>query len=58
MSEKNEQIFQSSNKCWRWDKLFDVGDNRPSTGKYRVSAHWSCNINLRLIKLFLEYFII
>ena len=44
MSEKDEQIFQSSNKCWICDKLFDVVDNKVRdhchiTGKYRVSAH-------------------
>ena len=55
MSEKGEQIFQSSNKCWICDKLFDVEDNKVRdhghvTGKYRGSARWSCNINLRLTK--------
>ena len=44
MSEKDEQIFQSSNKCWICDKLFDVGDNKIRdhchiTGKYRGYAH-------------------
>ena len=54
MPEKDEQIFQSSNKCWFiCDKLFDVGDDKVRDhchirGKYRGSAHWSCNINLRL----------
>ena len=28
ISEKDEQIFQSSNKCWICDKLFDIGDNK------------------------------
>ena len=51
----NEQKFQSSNTYWICDKLFDVGDNkvrdhRHVTGKYRGSAHWSCNINLKLTK--------
>ena len=55
MSEKDEQILQSSNKCWICDKLFDVGDDKVrdhchKTGKYRISAHWSCNINLGLTK--------
>ena len=55
MPEKDEQRFQSSNKCWIW-KLFDVGDNEVRdhchvTGKYRGSAHWSCNNNnLKLTK--------
>ena len=52
-SEKDEQIFQSSNECWICDRLFDVGDNKVRdhchiTGKYRRCAHWSCNINLTL----------
>ena len=55
MSEKDEQVFQSSNKCWICHKLSDVGDNkvrdhRHITGKYRGSAHWSCNVNLKLTK--------
>ena len=55
MSEKDEQIFQLSNKCWICDKLFDVGDNKVRdhchiTGKYRGSDHWSCNIKLWLTK--------
>ena len=38
-----EQRFQSSNKCWIYDKLFDVDDNKVRghchlTGKYRGSA--------------------
>ena len=57
MSEKDEQRFHSSNKCWMCDKLLDVGDNkvrdhRHITGKYRGSAHWSCNIKLKLTKRF------
>ena len=55
MSEKDEQIFQSSNKRWINDKLFDVVDNKVRdqchiTRKYRGSAHWSCNVNLKLTK--------
>ena len=55
MSENDEQRSQSSNKSWICDKLFDVGDNKVRdhchvTGKYRGSAHWSCNINLGLTK--------
>ena len=53
MSENSEQIFQSSNKSWICDKLFDVVDNKVRdhchiTGKYRGSAHCSCNVNLKL----------
>ena len=45
--------FKSSNTCLICNKLFDVGDNKVRdhghiTGKYRGSAHWSCNINLKL----------
>ena len=55
MPEKDEKIFQSSNKCWICNKLFNVGDNKVRqhfhiTGKFRGSAHWSCNINLMLAK--------
>ena len=55
MSSEDEERFQSSNKCWIRDKLFDAGDNKVRnyghvTGKYRGSAHWSCNINLKLTK--------
>ena len=51
MSEKDEQRFQSSNKCWICDKLFDVGDNKVRDhchiiGRYRGSARWSFNIKL------------
>ena len=28
MSEKGEQIFQSSSKCWICDKSFEVRDKR------------------------------
>ena len=55
MSAKDEERFQSSNKCWIYNKLLEVGDNKVRdnchiTGKYRGSAHWSCNINLKLTK--------
>ena len=57
-STKDEEIFQSSNKCWICNKLFDIGDNKVRDhchviGKYRGLAHRSCNINLRLTKRFL-----
>ena len=55
MSAEDERRFQSSNKCWICNKLFaaedmKVGDDFHVTGKYRGSAHWSCNINLKLTK--------
>ena len=50
---EDEERFQSSNKFWICDKLFDVGDNKVRnhchiTGKYRGSAHWSCHVNIKL----------
>ena len=55
MSVKEEEKFQSSNSCWIWDKLFDVGDKKVRdhchiTGKYRGATHFSCNANLKLSK--------
>ena len=55
MSGENEERFQLSNKCWMCNKLFDARDNKVRdhchvTGKYRGSAHWSLNINLRLAR--------
>ena len=54
MPPEDEERFPFSSKCWTCSKLFDVGDNKIRdrcliTGKYRVSAHQSCNINLKLI---------
>ena len=51
MAAEAEQRFQSSNKCWICAKLFDAGDNKVRDhsyviGKYRGSAHWSCNIKI------------
>ena len=55
MSAEEEERFQSINSCWICDKLYDVGDDKVRdhchiTGKYRVAAHWSCNINLGMSK--------
>ena len=50
MSAEDEERFQLSNSCWTCDKLFDVGDDCHITEKYRGSAHWSCNINLKFAK--------
>ena len=54
MSEEEEQ-FQSSNICWVCEKLIDndhekVRGHCHVTGKFRDAAHWSCNINVQLIK--------
>ena len=52
MTEEEEQ-FQSSNICWICEKLIEdekVRDHCHITGKFRGTAHWSCNINLQLSK--------
>ena len=56
MYAEDEERFQLSNKCWIYDKLCDEEDNKVRdhchiTGKYRASAHWSCNVNLGLTKI-------
>ena len=61
MSAEEEERFQLSNNCWICDKLFDVRDKKVRdhchiTGKYRGAAHWSCNINFKLIKKILVIF--
>ena len=53
MSAEYEERFQLSDKCWICDELFDAENNKVKdhcniTGKYRGSAHWSCNVNLKL----------
>ena len=53
MSAEYEERFQLSDKCWICDKLFDAENNKVKdhcniTGKDRGSAHWSCNVNLKL----------
>ena len=53
MPAKDEIRFQSSNKCRICNNFFVREDNKVRdhchiTGKYRGSAHWSCNINLKL----------
>ena len=50
MCAKDEERFQSSNKYWIYNKVFNVGDNDHIAGKYRGSAHWNCNINRKLTK--------
>ena len=53
MTVEEEEIFQSSNKCWIWDKLFDLVDEKVRdhchiSGKFRGAAHFSCNANLKI----------
>ena len=55
MSVEYERSFKSSKKCWICNKFFAAEDNKVRnhdrvTGKYRGSAHWSCNINVKLTK--------
>ena len=55
MSAEEEERFQLSNICWICNKLFDDSDNKVRdhchvTGKYRVAAHWSCNVNFEMTK--------
>ena len=55
MSEKEEGQFQLSNVCWICEKLIDndnkkVRDHCHVIEKFRGVAHWSCNINIQLIK--------
>ena len=53
MTQKEEENFQSSNTCWRCEKLIEDEKVRAHchiTGKYRGAAHWSCNVNLELTK--------
>ena len=55
ISEKEEEQFQSSNVCWICRNLIDddnekIRDLCPITGKFRDTAHWSCNIYLQLTK--------
>ena len=54
MSAEDEERCQSSNKCYiATIKLYVAGDNKVRdhnhvTGKCRVAARWSCEINLKL----------
>ena len=55
MSVEDERSFKPSNKCWISNKFFAAGDNMVRdhdhvNGKYRGSAHWNWNINLKLTK--------
>ena len=54
MPAEGERSFKSSNKCWIYNSFAaednKVGDHDHVTGKHRGSAHWSCNINLKLTK--------
>ena len=53
MSEEEEYLFQQSNTCQICKRLIyhdneKVRDRCHVTGKFRGSAHWSCDINFQL----------
>ena len=55
MSTEEEEIFQSSNKCWICNKLFDLVDEKVRdhyhiSGKFRGAALFSCNADLKITK--------
>ena len=55
MSKKEEHLFQESNSCWICGKLIDhddekVRDHGHVIGKFKETAHRSCNINFQLTK--------
>ena len=53
MSSEEEEEFGKSEICWICGKLIEdnkVRDHCHITGKYRGSAYWSCNINLKTSK--------
>ena len=52
---EEEDLFQKSNNCWICKKLTDncedkVKDHCHLTGKFRVAAPKSCNLNFKLTK--------
>ena len=56
MSKTNNEDFENSTKCWVCDNHYidndvKLRDHYHTTGKYRVSAHRVCNINVCNIKL-------
>ena len=54
MTEKEEEQLQSSNTCCICEKRIEyekVRDHCHITVKFIGAAHWSCNINLQLIKI-------
>ena len=53
MTQEDNEDFDKSTKCWICDNDFidnnvKVRDHYHITGKYRVSAHRNCNINVKL----------
>lgn len=55
MTAEDERSFKPSSRCWVCGKLSTEWDNKVRNhdhviDKYRDSAHWDCNINLKLTK--------
>ena len=55
MSAKENELFEMTNICWICDGLIENTDNKVRdhchlAGKYRGSAHYSCNFNLKITK--------
>ena len=54
MTASDEADFQNTNKCWicqkryKGDENIPVGDHCHITGKYRGSAHNTCNLKLQI----------
>ena len=52
---EEEDLFQKSNNCWICQKLIDndednIRDHCHVTGKFRGTAHKSCNLSFKLTK--------
>ena len=55
MSMEEEELFQEANKCWICGKLLELMDEKVRdhchiTGKFRGTAHFSCNANFKITK--------
>ena len=53
MTNEDNEDFEKSTKCWICDndcigRDVEGRDHYHITGKYRSSAHWDCNVNVRL----------
>ena len=53
MTEKDNEDFENSTKCWICDHVYVESDAKVrnhchTTGKHRGSAHRDCNINVKL----------
>ena len=58
MSAEDERSFNSSNKCWIYNKLFAAGDNKLRdhdhvTGKYWVLLNVIVILTLNWLKIFM-----